>query len=138
MNRSVLTHLAGSGAVVLTAILIGACGSGPVQPVSGQSAGASSAAAPTSPVAPSTSTTTTTTPIKPPKSSPRPPTSPTKRPPSPKPTSACLGAVVHTISGDPADQYPKSLCMKIGGVLRIEHVAHGTVSADPAGSVRKE
>ncbi|MCU7730996.1 hypothetical protein ODJ79_45400 [Actinoplanes sp. KI2] len=142
MKHPALTRLAGGGAALLATVLIAACGSDPVQPVSGQSGGASSAPAssyvPTPPAASGTTTPTTpTTPTRPTKPT-RPPTSPTKRPPSPSPTSACLGAVVYTISGDPSDQYPKSLCMKIGGVLRIEHVAPGTVSADPAGSVTRE
>jgi len=137
MKHPVLTRLAGSGAIVLTAVLIGACGSGPVQPVSGQSGGAPSIAASGSVSTPQAAP-GTTSPTRRPTSPTRRPTSPTKRPQSPKPTSACLGAVTYTISGDPSDQYPKSLCMKIGGVLRIEHVAPGTVSADPAGSASLE
>ena len=131
MNRQPLHYLTGGAAIVLAAALIGACGSGPVQPVAGQSGAAPSASASASTSTPPT--TGTTTPAKP-------PASPSKRASqSPKPTPACLGAVVYTISGDPSDQWPKSLCMKVGGVLRIEQFdPHTPVSAAPAGSASTE
>jgi hypothetical protein len=131
MNRQPLHYLTGGAAIVLCAALVGACGSGPVQPIPGQSGGAPSASASASRSTPPTTGTTTP---------PAPPASPTKHAPkSPKPTSACLGAVVYTVSGDPSDQWPKSLCMKAGGVLRIEQFdPHTPVSVVPAGSASTE
>jgi hypothetical protein len=55
--------------------------------------------------------------------------------PVPTATPACLGAVVYTLTADTELALVRSICLAVGGVLRVEGTGPGTVSADPQDAV---
>ncbi len=111
---------------VLALSALAACGSEPVSPLPAEAQSRS-----TPSLAPSPTTPATRAP------SPRPPrVRPTVAPsPTPTPSSACLGAVVHTIAAETDLPFVTSICIAVGGVLRVEGTGPDTVSADPPDSV---
>ncbi len=123
-KQASLRHLTVSAALTLTLLAaVAACGAEPVSPLPIEALG---------PSAPATS----------------PATSPTTQVPSPRVTTrgptaspdvirspACLGAVVYTLEAEEELALIKSICLAVGGILRVEGTGPGTVSADPPDKV---
>jgi hypothetical protein len=125
-NHASLRHLTMSAALTLTALAsVAACGAEPVSPLPIEQLGSS---------APATSPAPT-------------PTTHVPRPrvtaPSPSGSAspdvirspACLGAVVYTLVAETELALVRSICLAVGGILRVEGTGPGTVSADPADKV---
>jgi hypothetical protein len=142
MDRPSCRHLTFSAALVLVVLTPGAaCGGEAVSPlpVDAQSTATSGAA--------TASASRTASPTMSPsaqKASPTrsPPAKTTSRFPRPRRTTAlpspvvtrspaCLGAVVYTVRTDADLARVKSLCLAVGGVLRVDGTGPGMVSADP-------
>lgn len=103
---------------------LAACGSEPVSPLPAEAQSVSSPS-----LAPSPTTSATRAP-----SPPR--VRPTVAPsPVPTPSPACLGAVMHTIKADTDLPFVTSICIAVGGVLRVDGTGPETVSADPPDNV---
>lgn len=107
--------------VLVPVLLTAACGSAAVAPLPFDPAVAAPTASAPSVVA-STSVPATRT------------TAPPRRAP-PTGTSACLGAVVYTLTAKTVLALVRSLCVATGAILRVEDTGPGTVSAEPTASV---
>ena len=105
--------------ILVAAAATTACGPVEVSPLGGT---------PTTNGSPTTSTTSTT--ASPTAAGTTPPTTSA----APSPSGTCVGSTFIIDGADSADS-PRSLCFTTGGVLRIENVFPGDVSADPSDRV---
>lgn len=104
--------------ILVAAAATTACGPTEVSPLPGYATTASSATpSPASSTAPDSTPATTSA--------------------APSPANACVGSTFSIDGADSADS-PKSLCFTAGGVLRIENVYPGDVSASPSDKVTCE
>ena len=139
MHRSTFRRSAVAGAfALLAAAPLAACATDALTPLPVQSAGPAPAATTgTTTPAPRPSATPTTPSKAPPTSArpgtspPRPTKAPTTRKP-PRPTTACYGAVRHDLDLQNTElALIKSMCFRAGGVLRLQGIGPGLVTADP-------
>ena len=141
MHRHTFRRTAVAGAfALLAAAPLAACGNDALTPLPVQSAGPASATTTgTTPApAPSPSAASTTAATTPPTSA-RPGTSPPRTPKAhtttrkpPRPTTACYGAVRHDLDLRNTElALIKSMCFRAGGVLRLQGIGPGLVTADP-------
>jgi hypothetical protein len=130
MSRQIRCRRAVLAVLALAASGVAACSAKPVSPLPGEA-----------PSAPPAASATTSAPASP---APRPSNS--RKSPAPTHTSArpsrthtlppaCLGAVLYTVDATGTDPLPRSLCLKVGAVLRVQHVVGNTLSAEPADKV---
>ena len=134
MDRRWTRQLGAVAGLAVMAVAATACGPQPVAPLSGRQP-----ASPTPSVATPRPSPSPTAAAKPPARPPAPP--PVVRPappasvsPSPGLSPACLGAVVYPVDATGA-VLPPSVCLAVGGVLRVQNVEAGAVSAEPADKV---
>jgi hypothetical protein len=125
-NHASFRHLTVSAALTLTVLApVAACGAEPVSPLPIEPLGTS---------APATSPATSPTPYVPsPSATVRGPTGAAS--PDVFRSPACLGSVVYTLVAESELALVKSICLAVGGILRVEGTGPGTVSADPADKV---
>lgn len=130
MHRPSRRHSAASAVLALSLLApVTACGSEPVSPLPVEARSAST----TPPASPSISSPspsvslTTRAPTR--RAKPRSPTAPP--PPVVTRSAACAGAVVYTLNADTELSFVKSICLAVGGILRVEGTGPGMVSADP-------
>ncbi len=113
MRTRSVRHLTAVTALALASMAAAAaCSAAPVRPVAAQTPPAATPSA----TAPSTSVTPTP--------SPRTPKSPaaTRRPPGPAQPQRCLGAVVYRIDASVAGPARSSVCITVGGVVRVNQL----------------
>jgi hypothetical protein len=141
MHRSALSAAVLGCAIVLTPLLA-ACGPDPVFPLPAESPGQSasaSASAGVAPVATSPSLTRAASPPATPRpGKPKPTTTRTTRPTTPAPgsTSTCRGAVRYDLDLRKNElALIKSMCFKVGGVLRLQGIGPGLVTVEPSSLV---
>jgi hypothetical protein len=135
MHRFTIRHMVAAGALALiAAVPMAACGADPVSPLPVQAAEAEPTAttAPTGTV-PTRTTAATTAPTA---SRTRPAVRPTKtktvRPTSTRPTTSCFGAVRHDVDlQNTVLDLIRSMCFRTGGVLRLQGIGPGLVTATP-------
>jgi hypothetical protein len=132
MDRRWTRQLGAVAGLAVLAVAVAACGPEPVAPLSGRQP-----ASPTPSTAAPRPAPSPTTAAKPPARPPvrRPPVAPPAPPASPSPdlSPACLGAVVYPV--DATGDLPRSVCLAVGGVLRVRNVDPAAVSAEPADKV---
>jgi hypothetical protein len=132
MHRSTIRRLVAAGALALIATVpMTACGADPVSPLPVQAAEAApTATTATTSTAPTTATTTPATARRT-----LPAVRPTKtktRPSSMRPTTSCFGAVRHDVDlQNTVLDLIRSMCFRTGGVLRLQGIGPGLVTATP-------
>jgi hypothetical protein len=125
-------------AVVLGAVaaaLLAACAPAPVAPLPGQWPTRAPAGVGSPSAVPSASPARTS--AAPPASSNRPPVwqPPTQPPGSAEPTPAlspaCLPPVIYPVDGSDPALLPRALCFEVAGILRVQNVGPGLLTAEP-------
>jgi hypothetical protein len=138
MHRSTIRHLLAAGALALTvAVPLAACGARPVSPLPAQAAdtepAATTGATPTGSSTASSAARSSPPRIVRPPAGTRPTSTKTVKPGATKPTSTCHGAVRFDLDlqNTELDLIP-SMCFHAGGVLRLQGIGPGLVTATPA------
>jgi hypothetical protein len=139
MHRTSIRHLATLGALALTVLgAAAACGSEPVSPLPANAAGLPSTGTPSQ--TPTMTPGASTPPAHAPPAGSKPTKTATPRPTTPRPThsSACMGAIRYDLDLHTNElALVRSMCFRVGAVLRLQGIGPGLVTAEPASLVRQ-
>jgi hypothetical protein len=140
MRHTKLRHIAAAGTIaVIATVPLAACGGPPVSPRPAQTAGNETSAAPNripDPEASASARTRNAEPGVARQPAAQRPVTRTVEPASTKPTGTCYGAVRHDVDlHNTVLDLVKSMCFRAGGVLRLQGIGPGLVTATPGSLV---